>query len=156
MAGLFGSSHFDDPVIGRLKRSGGVWRGTLAVGETPGVPLTLFGSGREPDAAALEAARQIGASFDAWRPSIQQALFDHYTPYAEATSEGDRNEQGMGTPVLRTPEKVWSHASLQSVAIVKMGGVVTTELAYAASWDDDHLLGARFQSGRLVDLCGSV
>lgn len=156
MAGLFGARHFDDPVIGRLKRSGGMWRGALSVGETPGVPVTMFGSGREPDAAALDAARQVGASFDAWRPSIQQALFDHYAPYAEATPEGDRSERGMRPPVLRTPEEVWRQVSLQSIAVAKMGGIVTTELVYAASWDEDHLLGARFQSGSLVELCASV
>jgi hypothetical protein len=37
-----------------------------------------------------------------------------------------------------------------------MSGGVTTELAYAVAWDDDHMLGARFQSGNLVELCGSI
>ena len=156
MSGLFGSPHFDDAVIGRLKRSGGLWRGTLEVGETPNVPLNLFGSGREPDAAALAAARQISAMFDGWRPSIQQALFDHYTPYGEAIAAEDAAAQGTQMPALQTPEQVWNHVTLQSVAVVKMGGVVTTELVYVATWDDDHMLGARFQSGKLVELCGSV
>jgi hypothetical protein len=156
MSGLFGSPHFDDPVFGRLKRSGGVWRGTLEVGATPSVPLNLFGSGREPDAAALAAAREISAMFDAWRPSIQQALFDHYTPYGETIAAEGTAAQGTQMPVLQTPEQVWKHVTLQSVAVVKMGGIVTTELVYAAAWDDDHMLGARFQSGELVELCGSV
>ena len=156
MSGLFGSPQFDDAVIGRLKRSGGVWRGTLEVGAIPSVPVKLFGSGREPDAAALAAARQISAMFDAWRPSIQQALFDHYTPYSEAIAAEDRAARGTEMPALEKPEQVWNHVTLQSVAVVKMGGIVTTELVYAAAWDDDHMLGARFQSGSLVELCGSV
>ncbi len=156
MSGLFGSPHFDDAVVGRLKRSGGTWRGTLEVGETPGVPLNLFGSDREPDAAALAAARQIRAMFGGWRPSIQQALFDHYTPYGEAVAAEDGGARGTQMPALQTAEQVWNHVTLQSVAVVKMSGVVTTELVYAAAWDDDHMLGARFQSGKLVELCGSV
>lgn len=156
MSGLFGSPHFDDVVIGRLKRSGGVWRGTLKVGDTPDVPVNLFGSGREPDAAALAAARQVSAMFGGWRPPIQQALFDHYTPYGEAIAAEDRSAQWTLLPALQKPEQVWNHVTLQSVAVVKMGGIVTTELVYAAAWDDDHTLGARFQAGSLVELCGSV
>lgn len=156
MSGLFGSPHFDDAVIGRLKRSGGIWRGTLDVGETTGMPLNLFGSGREPDATELAAARQISAMFDAWRPSIQQALFDHYTPYGEAIAAQGQTAQETQMPALQTPEQVWNHVTLQSVAVVKMGGVVTTELVCAAAWDDDHMLGAGFQAGSLVELCASV
>ncbi len=156
MSGLFASPHFDDAVIGRLKRSGGIWWGTLEVGETPNVPVNLFGSGREPDATALEAARQISAMFDGWRPSIQQALFDHYIPYGEAIAAEDRSAQRAQMSALQKPEQVWNQVTLQSVAVVKMGGILTTELVYAAAWDDDHMLGARFQSGSLVELCGSV
>lgn len=147
MAGLFGSADFDDAVLGRLKRSGGVWRGTADIGGRPGVPLLLFGSMRAPDAAALEAARALTGSFEDWRPAIETALFDHYTPYAEA---------GVDVPMMSSPGEVWGHVSLQSAAIVKMGGRVTTELVYAAAWDEEHLLGARFQAGQFLELCGSV
>lgn len=147
MAGLFGSANFDDAVLGQLKRSGGVWRGTVDIGGRTDVPLLLFGSMRAPDAAALEAARELIRSLGDWRPAIEAALFDHYTPYAEA---------GADVPVLATPGEVWGHVSLQSAAIVKMGGRVTTELVYAAAWDEEHLLGARFQAGQFVELCGSV
>jgi len=37
-----------------------------------------------------------------------------------------------------------------------LSGVATTELVYAAAWDEDHMLGLRFQSGRFIELCGSV
>lgn len=147
MTGLFGSAPFDDAEFGRLKRAGGVWRGTLALGGAVDVPLMLFGSMRAPDAAALEAARELARSFEGWRPAIEAALFDHYTPYAEA---------GADVPAIATAGEVWRYASLQSAAIVKTGGGVTTELVYAAAWDEDHLLGARFQTGQFLELCGSV
>lgn len=147
MAGLFGSATFDDAVIGRLKRSGGVWRGALTLGGAADVPLLLFGSMRAPDDDALEAARELARSFGDWRPAIEAALFDHYAPYAEA---------GVDVPMVASPGEVWGHVALQSAAIVKMGGRVTTELVYAAAWDEEHLLGARFQAGQFVELCGSV
>ena len=120
------------------------------------IPLALFGSNREPDAGALAAARQIASSFNAWRPSIQKALFDHYTPYAEAASEEEPSSPGAAMPAIQTPEQVWAQVSLQSVAVTRLSGVVTTELVYAATWDDDHMLGVRFQSGSFFELCGSV
>jgi hypothetical protein len=147
MAGLFGSAVFEDQVLGPLKRSGGVWRGKVELGGRPDVPLLVFGSLREPGTAALDAAREIARSFEDWRPAIEAALFDHYSPYAEAGTDG---------PVIATPGEVWGHVSLQSAAILKMGGRVTTELVYAAAWDEEHRLGARFQAGQLVELCGSV
>jgi hypothetical protein len=57
---------------------------------------------------------------------------------------------------IERPGQVWAYVSLQSAAIIRMSGGVTTELAHAAAWDDDHMLGARFQSGNLVELCGSI
>lgn len=146
MFGFFRSAAFDDPVLGRLQHARGQWRGALALGEAAPTPLALFGSRSAPDDAALAAARLIVASFPAWRPAIEQALFEHHAPYAEA---------GMG-PALPSPDHVWGAVSLDSVAVLRMSGGVTTELVYSASWDDDHLLGARFQSGAFTELCGSV
>ena len=59
-------------------------------------------------------------------------------------------------PAIQRPDQVWSHVSLHSVAVMRMSGVVTVELVYVAAWDDDHMLGARFQSGNFIELCGSV
>ncbi len=151
MAGFFKSPTIEDPVLGIVERARGSWRCLLPLGDAQKIPLSLFGSNREPDPAALEAARQIAPAWSAWRPHIQQALFDHYTPYAEAASE-----EGITMPVIVAPERVWAHVSLQSVAITKLSGAITTELVYAAAWDDDHMLGARFQAGRFIELCGSV
>jgi hypothetical protein len=55
-----------------------------------------------------------------------------------------------------TPGDVWSHVSLVFVSVTPLGGVLTTELGYSTAWDDEHTLGARFQSGRFIELCGSV
>ncbi len=151
MAGFFKSPTVEDPVLGVLERAGGSWRCLLPLDGAQKILLSLFGSNREPDTTALEAARQIGPAWSAWRPCIQQALFDHYMPYAEAASEG-----GVAMPVIVRPEQVWAHASLQSIAITKLSGAITTEFVYAAAWDDDHLLGARFRAGRFIELCGSV
>lgn len=119
-------------------------------------PLALFGSSREPDPAARAAARDLTTSFSAWPPLIEQALHEHFIPYGEASAEEDPSA-GTTTPLaIVRADQVWAHVSLHSVAVIRLGGVVTTELVYAAAWDDDHLLGARFQSGSFIELCGSV
>lgn len=156
MAGFFKSTTVEDPVLGILERARGSWRCLLPLDGTQKIPLSLFGSNREPDPNALEAAHQIAPAWSAWGPYIQQALFDHYTPYAEAASVGDSSEAGVPMPIIAGPEQIWAHVTLQSVAIAKLSGAVTTELVYAAAWDEDHLLGARFQAGRFIELCGSV
>ncbi len=146
MFGFLRSPAFDDPALGRLQHARGQWRGTLALREAAPTPLALFGSRTAPDDAALAAARLIVPSFDAWRPAIKQALFEHHAPYAEAATG----------PALHSPDQVWAKVSLHSVAVLRVSGAVTTELVYSAGWDDDHLLGVRFQSGQLSELCGSV
>jgi hypothetical protein len=51
--------------------------------------LTLSGTRTEPHAQALVAAREVPQAFASWRPVIQQALFEHYEPYAEAVTAGE-------------------------------------------------------------------
>ena len=153
---LFKSPSMQDPVLGRLVRTRGQWRGAIALGDAEPTPLALFGPAREPDTEALAAARQIPASLDGWRPAIAQALYDHLAPYREAISGEPPSQQRTALMSIERPDQVWAHVSLQAAAIIKMSGGVTTELAYAVAWDDDHVLGARFQSGSLVELCGSI
>jgi hypothetical protein len=83
--GFFKSPPFHDPKLGELVRSRGLWRGLLTVeaGVSPS-PLALSGTRTEPDPQALAAAREVPQAFASWRPAIEQALFDHYEPYAEA------------------------------------------------------------------------
>ena len=42
------------------------------------------------------------------------------------------------------------------VSVTPLSGLLTTELGYTSAWDDEHTLGARFQLGKFVELCGSV
>lgn len=154
--GIFGTTSFDDAVLGRLERTRGLWRCSLSLSGLKAVPLAMPGSNREPDAAALQEARHIASSFADLKPHMQRALFEHYEPYADAASGEDSDRDAMTTRSITTPEQVWAHVSLQSVEIIKLSGVITTEFVYSAAWDEDHMLGARFQGGRFVELCGSV
>lgn len=153
MLNLFRSPAFVDGVLGRLERRRGLWRGTLTLGEAAPTPFALFGSGRSPDAVALAAAHDLVASFSDWRPLIAKALHEHHAAaFGETLAEG----VDVGTIAIASFDDVWAYASLNSAAVIRLAGVATAELVYAVRWDDDHLLGARFQSGTLVELCGSV
>jgi len=46
--------------------------------------------------------------------------------------------------------------SLVFVSVTPLDGVLTTELGYTTAWDEEHTLGVRFQSGKFIELCGSV
>jgi hypothetical protein len=149
--GLFKSPPFHDPELGELVRSRGLWRGVLTVEAGVSAPLTLSGTRTRPNAQALAAAREVAQAFASWRPAIEHALFEHYEPYA--------GELPSPSEVLRriaAPSDVWSHVSLVFVSVTPLSGSITTELGYTAAWDDDHTLGARFQSGKFIELCGSV
>ena len=137
-------------------RSRGLWRGSLTIEAGVSAPLTLSGTRTEPHAQALMAAREVPQAFGSWRPAIEQALFEHYEPYADAVSAGDLPLPSEALARIATPGEVWSHVSLVFVFVTPLGGVLTTELGYTTAWDDEHTLGARFQSGRFIELCGSV
>jgi hypothetical protein len=152
--GLFKSPPFHDPGLGELVRSRGLWRGLLTVEAGVSAPLALSGTRTEPDARALAAARDVAQAFPSWRPAIEQALFEHYEPYGEAVTAGDL---ALPSEVrIAAPKDVWSHVSLVFVSVTPLSGSLTTELGYATAWDDEHTLGARFQSGNFIELCGSV
>jgi hypothetical protein len=155
MFGLFKPARVHDAQLGALTRSRGLWRGTISLDSSVGVPLALAGGRAEPDAPALALAREMAAQFPSWRPAIAAALFEHYAPYAEAVTAGELPPDG-GVPAIDTPEQVWHHVAISHVAITPLDGVLTTEIAYHTAWDEEHTLAARFQSGRLVELCGSV
>jgi len=89
-------------------------------------------------------------------PAIEQALFEHYEPYAEAVTAGELPSPSEALPRIAAPSEVWSHVSLVFVSITPLSGFLTTELGYTTAWDDEHTLGARFQSGKYIELCGSV
>lgn len=155
MFSLFKSPSFHDPELGELRRSRRRWRGSLAVEASGDVPLVLAGTRSAPDPQAVAIAREVPTQLARWRPAIESALFEHYSPYAEALAAGDF-PAGSPNPGIASPDQVWPHVSLVFVSVTPQEGGLTTELGYATSWDEEHTLGARFQSDQLVELCGSV
>ena len=108
------------------------------------------------EATLHAAAREVAQAFASWRPAIEQALFEHHEPYAEAVTAGELPSPSGALPRIAAPGDVWSHVSLVFVSVTPLSGLLTTELGYTTAWDDEHTLGARFQSGQFIELCGSV
>ena len=156
MFGLFKSPTFTDPDLGELRRSRGAWRGSIQLPGLAAVPLALSGNKSAPDAQALAAARQLAGLLPIWRSATEEALFEHYLPYAEAVASGEDPTPGEPLPRFTEPKQVWPHVALQFVGVSPMQGTMTVELGYAVAWDAEHTLGARFQQGRFVELNGSV
>jgi hypothetical protein len=156
MFGLFKSPQFRDAQLGALARSRGHWRGSLTLDGRARVPLALSGTRSAPDAQAVAVARDVTTQFGLWRPTIAQALFEHYGPYADALAAGALPPSSATCPSIPAPHQVWPHVSLVFVAVTPFDGVLTTELGYTTAWDEEHTLGARFQSGKFIELCGSV
>ena len=155
MFGLFKSQPFSDPQLGELRRAGRLWRGSLLLGEVT-VPLALTGSRAAPDPQAADIARSIRPAYPDWRESIQRALFEHYTPYAEVVAAGEAELPETGLPRIVEPSDVWHHTSAEFVQVTPLYGELTIEIGYRVAWDEEHTLGARLRRGRLVELNGSV
>jgi hypothetical protein len=153
---LFHSSPFHDPQLGELVRVRGLWRGSITLAADSNVPLALSGTRTAPDPRALVTAREVSEVLASWRTLIEQALFEHYSPYADAVAAGEFSPPGGGLPLITVPNQVWPHVSLVFVAVTPLHGVITTELGYTTVWDEEHTLGVRFQFGKFVELCGSV
>jgi Domain of unknown function (DUF6985) len=153
---IFKSSPFHDPELGELVRSRGLWRGSLTIEAGVTAPLALSGTRTEPNAQALTAARGVAQAFASWRPAVEQALFEHYEPYGEMVTAGELPSPSEALPRIAAPGDVWSHVSLVFVSVTPLSGLLTTELGYTTAWDEEHTLGARFQSGEFIELCGSV
>lgn len=156
MLGFFKSTPFVDPQLGELNRLRGAWRGTLKVDIGVAVPLVLSGGRAAPDAEAMRIARSVPSDYPSWRPAIERELFDHYSPYAEAVAAGDLDPPISGLPPIDAPSSIWPHATLEFVRVAPLGGVLTVEIGYRVVWDEEHTLGARFRSGQLLELCGSI
>ncbi len=156
MFGLFSSPSISDPVFGELKRSGGMWRGIISSLGQPGVPLIISGPKSAPDQAAIEIAKSISGQYTAWQTVIEKALLEHLAPYAEAIASEGLPAPEEPWPNIKMPSDVWSHVSIEYVAVTPLEGKLTLELGYCATWDEEHTLGARFQNGQFLELCGSV
>jgi hypothetical protein len=155
MFGLFKPAPFADASLGALVRSRGLWRGTLQL-DSASTPLALAGTRTAPDPAALAAARELATQFAGWRRAIETALYEHYEPYAESVAAGEIQATDESWPSINSSADVWPHVSLQYVCVIPLSGSLTTELGYVTAWDEEHTLGARFQGGTFVELCGSV
>lgn len=155
MFGLFKSPPFSDTLLGELRRTGGIWRGTIELGEGS-VTLAIHGPRSEPDVQALEIARAVPSSYPDWRKLIAKAMFEHYVPYAQAVTAGELEPPGEGLPRITHPEEVWPHTSVEYVAVIPLDGELSVEIGYRVAWDEEHTLGARLRNGRLIELNGSV
>jgi hypothetical protein len=156
MFGLFGSKPYLDHQLGELARSRGYWRGRISLDDGTSVALILSGGRAEPDPQAVADARAVTAGYTAWRVPIEAALFEHYEPYGDSPDSDDADGVGDATPVISSSDQIWRHVSLVYVAVTPLGGILTTELGFTVAWDEEHTLGARFRSGKLLELCGSV
>jgi hypothetical protein len=156
MFGLFKAPQFRDAQLGELAHSRGHWRGSLTLDGRARVPLALSGTRSEPSAQAVAVAREVATQFELWRPTIEKALFKHYGPYADALAAGALPLSSETFPSITAPHQVWPHVSLAFVSVTPLDSVLTTELGYTTAWDEEHTLGVRFQSGKFIELCGSV
>lgn len=147
MFGLFKTPAYSDPQLGDLRRTGGLWRGSISLGEAE-IPLALAGSRSEPDPNAIEIAGSIRSGYPHWQPFIEQAMFEHYAPYAETTESA--------IPHIEKPAGVWPHIAAEFVQVTPLDGVLAIEIGYRVAWDDEHTLGARLRDGQLIELNGSV
>lgn len=155
MLGIFKSPPFRDSALGEFTRTRGYWRGTIDLGSTA-VPLVLVGGRSQPDLQALELARTIGPSLSGWRPAIAAALFEHYEPYAEELAAGELPSPSTPFSRIVAPSEVWPHVTIGFVSVLLVSGLLTVEFGLTTDWDEEHTLGARFQEGTLLELCGSV
>jgi hypothetical protein len=155
MFGLFKSARFSDPQLGELVRSRGNWRGSISLGGSS-ASLIISGSRNEPSAEAIHTARSLIHQFPTWKSVIENTLFEHYTPYAEALEAGELAPPSEPFPRLGAADQVWPHITLIFVSVSPLDGKLTTELGYVTAWDEEHTLGARFQEGKIVELCASV
>lgn len=146
---LFGRPSQEAPGVGRLERRRGVWLGTIAVGGRPSAPLELAGPRGGIPEHRLALARELPIRYDALRPAIQRALYEHYQPYLEAPDND-------AVPAIAEASGIWDYVGIAHVRIEPLDGVETVEIGFDTTWDVEHTPAARFQDWRLVELNGSV
>ena len=155
MFGLFKSPPYSDSLFGELTRTRGIWRGVIELGGVK-VPLAIHGPRSAPDPQAIEMARAIGANYPEWQKLIAAAMFEHFSPYAEALAEGECEPPEEGFPSIGAPDQVWPYTSVEFVSVMTLGGDLIVEIGYRVAWDEEHTLGARLENGRLIELNGSI
>ncbi|OQW73323.1 MAG: hypothetical protein BVN35_12555 [Proteobacteria bacterium ST_bin11] len=156
MFGLFKSKRFHDSQLGEFKRSGGDWRGVIALEDAKNIPLILAGNRTQPEAQAISMAHSLATAFSSMRPTIESELFAHYIPYAEELVLDENPDAGETMPKISSAIDVWPYVKLEFVSITPLDGELIYELGYSVVWDEEHTLGARFTADQFVELCGSV
>ncbi len=150
---------FSDPQFGQLRLSFGfatcLWRGSIALLPGTSLPLAIAGSADAPNPVALVMAKELAAKFSSLQPTIDEALFDHYEPYAEAVASGEL-KLSEALPSISRPSDVGHLISWVYVAVIPIGGRLLVEIGLMVPWDEEHTLGLRFEEGRLIELNGSV
>jgi hypothetical protein len=150
--GLMRDPTVTDPVLGVLAFSRGYWRGRLALGACPDVPLLRAGGRQGPNSAALALARELPSRYPSMQGLIGEALFEHHLPYWQEIDARDAERKVQ----LRSAAEVWPHVTLAHVIIDPLNPLFTLEIGYATVWDIEHILGARLSDWQLVELNGSV
>lgn len=149
MFGLFKSPPFTDPALGLLQRTRGLWRGTIVLAGRS-VPLALAGTRAAPDPDALAIAKRLPVTWAGGRDAVGCALVAHLEPYRQAAvGEND-------VPAIAQPADVWRFVDVLSGSVTPIGGALLAEIALTASWDEEHLLGARFEGDVLIELNASI
>lgn len=153
MFSLFSSPSYFDQELGELKRSRGMWRGQIGLmGQH--YPLILSGTRKSPESDAISTAKLALQSYPDWCRAIEQALFEHYEPYAEALAS---EETGSASQLkINRAADVWAYVEIEYVAVYYLANKLATEIAYRTEWDEEHTVAARLQDGELIELCGSV
>lgn len=146
MFGLFKTATFQDQELGALTRSGGQWKGRIALGQHGSVDLSLSGGRQSPDLASLALGRELPARYAALVPQIQSSLFEHYEPYRDADSAGELPPSGDPFPKIERAEDVWPHVFAEWVRVEPLRGSPKdgpiVEIAYRVAWDEEHTVGA--------------
>lgn len=135
--------------LGPMERRHGVWLGSIPLGGSGSVPLELAGPREGVPEARLQLARDLIVRYGALRPAIQEALYEHYQPYLEASDDDT-------VPAIDSAPAIWDYVAIAHVRIEPLDGVETVEIGFDTTWDVEHTPAARFQVWQLVEFNGSV
>jgi len=155
MFGFLRPAVFVDPALGELKRSGGRWRGRIEMSGKV-VPFAVSGPRGHPDPEAVAAMAALPGVWGQNSGSVARALLDHLAPYREAVAAGEEEAPSQPLPPADRPADIWATVDVRSVSVTPLAGKLTSEVALAATWDEEHTLGARFHGPVFVELNGSV
>ena len=132
---LRGSNEVEHPVLGRLTRRRGMWRGSVTLASDATARLAVRGQRRAPDPDDLALAETIVARFGGWRPSIEAALREH------------ANDAGVVAEEVPMPT---------FVAVIELDRLPTIEFGFEVPWNDDHTIGVCLRDDVVVECNGSI